>query len=305
MAKSKGAGFRQVIVLGAGAIGSYYGALLSRVATVHLIGRKDHVDAINARGLVVSGALEGRFLIRASTHLENVSQGSLIMLTTKTHDSETAVREVREILKPDTTILVLQNGFGNEALVRALVDPRVEVVRGLASSGVEFLVPGKIEVKFTGQTVLPKTPTGERIKRVFDSCGLETRLAERMDVEIWRKLTLNCVINPLTALFRVPNNEIAKDSLLEVRRRIIDECVDVAKGEGVALDPSIAEEVNSALALYSNRSSMCQDIIKGKRTEIDFLNNKISELGRKHGVPTPINDTLTALIRFMEGREWT
>jgi 2-dehydropantoate 2-reductase len=305
MAKSKGTGFRQVIVLGAGAIGSYYGALLSRGATVHLIGRKDHVDAINARGLVVSGALEGRFLIRASTHLDNVSQGSLIMLTTKTHDSETAVRGVREILKPDTTILVLQNGFGNEALVRALVDPRVEVVRGLASSGVEFLVPGKIEVKFSGQTVLPKTPTGERIKRVFDSCGLETRLAERMDVEIWRKLTLNCVINPLTALFRVPNKEIAKDSLHEVRRRIIDECVGVAKGEGVTLDPSIVEEVKSALVLYSNRSSMCQDIIKGKRTEIDFLNNKISELGRKHGVPTPINDTLTALIRFMEGREWT
>jgi 2-dehydropantoate 2-reductase len=305
MAKSEGAGFRQVIVLGAGAIGSYYGALLSRGATVQLIGRKDHVDAINAEGLVVSGALEGRFLIRASTRLENVPQGSLIMLTTKTHDSETAVRGVREIFKPDTTILVLQNGFGNEALVRALVDPRVEVVRGLASSGVEFLVPGKIEVKFTGQTVLLKTPTGERIKRVFDSCGLETRLAERMDVEIWRKLTLNCVINPLTALFRVPNNEIAKDSLLEVRRRIIDECVCVVKGEGVALDPSIAEEVESTLALYSNRSSMCQDIIKGKRTEIDFLNNKISELGRKHGVPTPINDTLTALIRFMEDREWT
>jgi len=102
----------------------------------------------------------------------------------------------------------------------------------------------------------------------------------------------------------VPNKENAKDSLYEARRRYIDECVGVVKGEVVALDPSIAEEVNSTLALYSNRSSMCQDIIKGKRTEIDFLNNKISELG-KHGVPTPVNDTLTALIRFMEGRKWT
>jgi len=124
-----------------------------------------------------------------------------------------------------------------------------------------------------------------------------------MDVEIWRKLTLNCVINPLTALFRVPNKEIAHDSLREIRRGIVDECIRVAKEEGVVLDPSLQEEVNTATISYSNKSSMCQDIIKGRKTEIDFLNGKISELGQRHGVPTPVNDVLTALIRFMEGNE--
>lgn len=303
MAENEDEGFKHIIVLGAGAIGSYYGALLSTKVDVLLIGRRDHVDAINDGGLVVSGSREGRFRIRASTELRDVPQDSLILLTTKAHDSEAAVKGVRRILKPGTTILVLQNGLGNEALVSALVGPDVEVMRGLASSGVEFLVPGRIEVKFLGETVLPKTQACEQMKRLLDSCGLETCLAERMDVEIWRKLTLNCVINPLTALFRVPNKVIAHDSLREIRRGIVDECIRVAKEEGIVFDPSLQEEVNTATTSYSNKSSMCQDIIKGRKTEIDFLNGRVSELGRRHGVPTPVNDVLTALIRFMEGNE--
>lgn len=305
MAENEDKGFKHVIVLGAGAIGSYYGALLSTKVDVLLIGRRDHVDAINDGGLVVSGSLEGRFRIRASTELMDIPPDSLILLTTKAHDSEAVIKGVRRILKLDSTILVLQNGLGNEALVSALVGPGVEVVRGLASSGVEFLVPGRIELKFSGETVLPKTQACERMKRLFDSCGLETRLADRMDVEIWRKLTLNCVINPLTALFRVTNKEIAHDSLRIIRRGIVDECISVARKEGVVLESSLQEEVNTATISYSNKSSMCQDIIKGRKTEIDFLNGKISELGRRHGVPTPVNDVLTALIRFMEGNKWT
>jgi len=152
MAGNEDKGFKHVIVLGAGAIGSYYGSSLSTKVDVLLIGRRDHVDAINDGGLVVLGSPGGRFRIKASTELRDVPQDSLIMLTTKAHDSETVIKGVRKILKPDTTILVLQNGLGNEALVRALIGPGVEVVRGLASSGVEFLVPGRIEVKFSGET---------------------------------------------------------------------------------------------------------------------------------------------------------
>ena len=302
MAENEGAGFTCVIVLGAGAIGSYYGALLSERIDVLLIGRRSHVNAINARGLVVSGVMGGRFHIGASTELRGIPQGSLILLTTKAQESETAIKGVKELLNPHTTILVLQNGLGNEDLVRSLVDPGIEVVRGLASSGVEFLTPGEIEVKLVGETVLPRTATGERIKHLFDSCGLETRLSDRMDVDIWRKLTLNCVVNPLTAIFRVPNNEVAAEPLREVRRRIVDECIEVAREEGIALNPSLAEDVTRAVARYSNLSSMCQDMIKGKSTEIDFLNGRVAELGREHGIATPMNGVMAALIRFMEGR---
>jgi len=303
MTENKSAGFSNVIVLGAGAIGSYYGSLLSREADVLLVGRKRHVDAVNAGGLEVSGAVREVLYVKASTELKAVPRDSLLLVTTKAYDLAEAIKGVRRLLTPDTTVLVLQNGLGNEVIAGDLIDRSVAVVRGLASSGVEFLRPGKIEVKFAGETVLPRTPAGVRIKRLFDSCGLETRLTDRMDYEIWRKLALNCVINPLTALFRVPNKEIAADSLEGVRRRVVAECVRVAREEGVALDPALADEVTEAAASYSNLSSMCQDAIRGRRTEIDFLNGRIAELGRQHGIPTPVNDVLSALIRFMEGKE--
>lgn len=305
MVENKSIGFTNAIVLGTGAIGSYYGAHLSKKIDVLLVGWRGHVNAINTRGLAVSGVLEGRFYIRASTELRSIPQGSLILLTTKVQESETAIKGVRGLLSFHTAILVLQNGLGNEDLVGALVGPKIEVIRGLASSGVEFLAPGEIEVKLVGGTVLPRTVTGERIKPLFDSCGLETRLSGCMDVDIWRKLTLNCVINPLTAIFRVTNNEIVAESLREVRRRIVDECIKVARKEGIVLDPSLVETVTGEIARYSNLSSMCQDVIKGQKTEIDFLNGRVSELGRKHGVDTPVNDVMASLIRFMEGGRWT
>jgi len=305
MKGDEGGGFGSVVVLGAGAIGSYYGALLSRKVDVLLVGRREHVEAINSRGLVLSGVVGGRFHVRASEGLKSVPRGCLLLLTTKAHDAEAAIEPVKGLLRPDTTILVLQNGLGNEETVRALVGPALTVVRGLASSGVEFPRPGRVEVKHAGATVLPKDPVGERIRELFESCGLETRLSERMDYEVWRKLAMNCVINPLTAMFRVPNREIASETLADVRGRIVEECRGVAAAEGVALEPSLAEEIASAAASYPNLSSMCQDVVRGRRTEIGFLNGRVSELGRRHGVPTPVNDVMIALVRFMEGRNWT
>jgi len=295
--------FTKVIVMGAGAIGSYYGSMLSRKTDVLLVGRRGHVDAVNSRGLEVTGAVEGTFDLDASTELSGIPGGSLIILTTKAYDIEEAVNEFRELLRTDTAILVLQNGLGNEDLVQSLVGPEVDVVRGLASTGVEFLSPGRIEIKLVRETVLPKTAAGEKIGRLFDLCGLGVQLSERMDVEVWRKLTMNCVINPLTALFRVPNTEIAVEGLREVRRGIVNECIRVAQKEEVLLEGNLEGEISRAAASYSNISSMCQDIMKGRRTEIGFLNGKVSELGRRHGVATPVNDVLTSLIRFMEGKE--
>jgi 2-dehydropantoate 2-reductase len=123
-----------------------------------------------------------------------------------------------------------------------------------------------------------------------------------MPYEIWRKLVLNCVINPLTALYQVRNKDVAVESLRGVINNIVNECRDVAAKEGVTIDQDMAKKVYDMAAKYSNMSSMCQDIIKGKKTEIDFLNGRVSELGRRYGVATPVNDTLSALIHYLEGR---
>ncbi len=300
---SEGPDYTRIIVLGAGAIGSFYGSALSRKADVLLVGRQAHVDAINARGLLVSGAVEETSHVEATTELDDIPRGALIVLTTKAHGIERAIGGINGLLKPGVKILVLQNGLGNEELARSLVGEGVEVVRGLTSAGVEFLEPGKIDVKLLGETILPDTEAGRRIGRLLDSSGLEVRLSDRIAVEIWRKLTMNCVINPLTALLRVPNNEIAVEGLRGVREGIVEECVRVAEMERVILEGDLEAEICRASASYSNISSMLQDVTRGRKTEIDFLNGRIGKLGREHGVPTPYNDVLTALIKFTEGRE--
>ena len=269
---------------------------------VLLIGRQRHIDAIKSRGLELTGAIDGVFDLDVSTEIRGNLGDSLIILTTKAYDIEKTINKIRGVLRSNTTILVLQNGLGNEDLVQALVGPEVDVIRGLVSTGVEFLSPGRIEVKLVRDTVLPKTAKSEKIERLLTSCGLQVRLSEQMDTEIWRKLTMNCVINPLSALFCMPSTEIAVDGLREVRKSIVDECIRVAEREGVNLDGDLEGEISRAAASYSNLSSMCQDIMKGRKTEIDFLNGKVSELGRRHKVPTPVNDVFISLIQFMRAR---
>jgi 2-dehydropantoate 2-reductase len=294
----------KVIVLGAGAIGSYYGALLSKKSDVLLIGRRPHIEAINSEGLVLSGDVEETFKVKATEEVEEVPSGSLILLTTKAYDSEEAISPLKGRLGSDVVIVVLQNGLGNEEIVKSIVGGEAEVVRGLATSGVEFTEPGKIFVRLVGETVLGEGGTGRRIAKLFNECGLKTRLSEDMPFEVWSKLTMNCVINPLSAILRVPDKEIAADSLRGLRRRIVEECVAVGKARGVELDMSILENLERVIPTYENFSSMCQDIMKGKRTEIDFLNGKVVEIGRRQGIPTPVNEVITSLIKFLEVKRW-
>jgi 2-dehydropantoate 2-reductase len=113
-------------------------------------------------------------------------------------------------------------------------------------------------------------------------------------------LVINCVINPLTAVFRVRNREICSSSLQAVRHQIVSECVAVGKNQGIEFSPRLAEIVDEEIVKYANFSSMCQDMINGKKTEIDFLNGRIVELGRKNNVPTPVNEVLVCMIKFLE-----
>ena len=293
--------FEKIFVLGAGAIGSSYGAVLSRKNDVTLIGNKAHVDAINSSGLTIKGDITGKFSVKAETNIKEVPSGSLILLTTKAQDSTKAITGVRQLLRKDTVILVLQNGLGVKELVQGIVGEEIEVVRGLVLMAAEFIEPGNITV-WDGQTIIEGTKTGEKIAMLFRESGLKTRVSEDMTKEEWSKLVVNCVINPLTAILRVRDNEIGVDSLKEVRHKIFEECVHVGKAERMSFEPNLERDIERKIPSYKNYSSMCQDIIKGKKTEIDFLNGKIVELGKKHGVATPLNETLVGLIKFLEAK---
>ena len=293
--------FDRIFILGAGAMGSVCGAFLSRNYGVTLIGDKAHVQAVNSKGLSISGDMNGTFHLKADTEIHEIFEKTLIILTTKAYDSAKAVEGIHRFLQKDTVILILQNGLGNEDIVRHVVGSKARVLRGITTMAAEFFKPG--EVKFwNGETVIGRGAVAEEIAGIFRASMLKTRLSEDIDGEIWSKVVVNCVVNPLTAIFRVRNRDIVVDSLVTVRHQLARECVAVGKAEGITFPEDLEKEIDMEISNYTNFSSMCQDIMKGNRTEIDFLNGKIVKLGRKNHVSTPVNETLVCFIKFLEGK---
>jgi 2-dehydropantoate 2-reductase len=291
--------FNKIVVLGAGAIGSIYGALLSKKNDVTLIGNKVHVDAVNSKGLSISGDINETFYLKVDTEIRGIPENTLIILTTKAYDSAKAIKRIKKLLKKDTVILVLQNGLGNEEVVKRVAGYKVNILRGVTVMAAEFFEPGKIRF-LNGETIIEHNEVAEEIGEILNKCMLKTRLSNDINMEVWNKLVVNCVVNPLSALFHVRNCELVSHSLKTVRHRIVRECVEVGKAVGITFPKDLEKKVDEKISSYKNFSSMHQDVMKGKKTEIDFLNGKVIELGRKHNLPTPVNETLVCLIKFME-----
>lgn len=291
--------FNRIFILGAGAIGSVVGTLLSKKYDVTLVGNKAHVDAVNSNGLSVSGDVNETFHVQADTRIREIPHKTLILLTTKAYDSEKAIRGIGKLLRKDTVIVVLQNGLGNEDIVKRAVGSRVKVLRGVTTMAAEFFKAGEIRY-WKGETTIGDNTVAAEVADVLNKCGLRTSLSEDIRQKTWSKVVVNSVVNPLTAIFRVSDREIVAKPLATVRHQIVQECIQVAKAEGIALPNNLKKEVDREILGHTNLSSMYQDIMKGKRTEIDFLNGKIAELGAKHNIPTPVNETLVHFIKFLE-----
>jgi 2-dehydropantoate 2-reductase len=292
----------RIFILGAGGVGSVIGALLSKKNDVTLIGNREHVQAVNSRGLTVYGDVNETFRLSAEPQIREVPARTLIFLTTKAYDSEKAMRQIRRLVRKDTVVLILQNGLGNEDVVKRAVDSNVKVLRGITNMAVEFFKAGEVRY-WKGETIIEHESVTEEIAETMNSCGLNTSLSDNITQEIWKKVVINSVINPLTAILRVRNHEVSARPLATVRRQILRECVQVGKTEGVALPKDLETEIDRGILGYTNYSSMCQDVMKGRTTEIGFLNGKVAELGAKHHVPTPVNETLVHLVRFLEGKD--
>lgn len=293
--------FDKIFILGAGAIGSVYGALLSENNDVRLIGNKAHVEAVKAKGLSIIGDTRGTFPVHIATKIEVIPERSLVVLTTKAYDSAEAIKKIRKFLRKDTVILVLQNGLGNEDIVKMIVACRAKVLRGVTKMAAEFLKPGSIRF-WHGETIIESDDESVEIVSIFNASGLESRVTEHIYTDVWTKLVVNCVVNPLTAIFHVRNSEIWTATLKNIRHSVVRECVETAEAEGITLPKNLAERIDKRVAGYTNYSSMYQDTARGRRTEIDFLNGKIVELAKKHGIQTPVNETLVSMIKFMERR---
>jgi 2-dehydropantoate 2-reductase len=297
----------KIIVLGAGAIGSLYAAKLSARHDVTVVARRAHADAINRDGLRVVGREELVCRLRAGTAVESIEPDTLVLLATKVNDNRQAIQAISGRLRADTTILCVQNGLGGEDVVKQVVaaaptGARATVLRAVTQFGAIFQAPGVIDYKVAGFTLVEDGPSSARLATLLTDCGLDGRVSDNITREIWRKLIFNCVINPITSITGTDVGSIADPRLDPVKRLVIDECLAVARADGVTFDIDFVAELAAVFGPSRNIASMRQDLLKHKPTEIDYMNGAVVERGRALGIACPVNAALVAMIKALEAQ---
>ena len=289
-----------ILILGAGAIGSVYGARLSKCHDVTLIGGAAHVEAIQRDGLIMQGIVPETLHLPAYTSVQSIEPGTLILLTTKVNNNVAAVAPIVGLLPDGVTIVCVQNGLYSENLVKDLVGDRALVLRAITQVGGVLVRPGVVDNTVAGYTLLESHPQSPKIAAILTEAGLDGRVIPDIKKEMWRKAVFNCVINPTTALLDSEVGSIVDPRLNSLKKQIIDECVAVAAADGVKMDEDFVATIDRLFAGARTIASMRQDLMKGRKTEIDHMNGAVAELGVKFGIACPVNTAMTTMIRFLE-----
>lgn len=299
------------LVFGGGALGSVVAARLAGDHDVTLVARESHVAAIRERGLRITGHTERSGLsLRAVTSVdESVPAPDFVLVTTKSHASATAAEGASRFAER-AIFVSLQNGLGNEDVLAGVA---ARVLAAVINQGATLLGPGRVHHAGARESYFgPFQGTGhadaERLAEVFRASGMEARAVTDIETRIWHKVVLNAAVNPLTALLGLRTGELLGDDDLEAAiAGIVGESVRIAKACGVTLDAAaIVETVRAvAAATRENKSSMLQDLERGRRTEIHEINGALAERARRAGVDAPRNELLAQLIASAERRPVT
>jgi len=289
-----------VIVFGAGAIGSIYAAKLSAHHPVTVIGRPNHVAAMAREGLRVIGRESFTARVRAAVDLGELPNRTLVLLTTKVNDNRRAAAALAQVVQPDTIVLCVQNGLGSEAVVKDVMAGRCLVLRAITQFGAIFSEPGVVDLKVKGYTLIEEGSHSQAVADLLTVSGLDGRVSPAINTEIWRKLIFNCVINPITSIVGSDVGGIADPRLDPLKRLVIDECLRVAATDGVSFQEDFVRAIAETFGTSRNIASMRQDLQRGRPTEIDFMNGAVVALGQRHRIDCPVNAALTAIIKAME-----
>ena len=303
-------GTMKIAVVGAGAMGSLFGGLLAASGEdVTLVDVwREHVEAINSEGLRIGDHEGSRTVnVKATTDPSSVGPVDLIILFVKSYDTLEATRGALPMVSEDTVFLSLQNGLGNIEKISEAVG-RDRVIPGTTAHGCTLIGPGEIFHAGSGLTIIGEldgrvTERTRSIQDALEGAGIETRISETIRGALWSKVLVNVGINPLTALNGLRNGELLDHpDIMEVMRGAVEEAVRVAEALGVDLGEGdhVEKVYEVARATASNRSSMLQDVERGRRTEIDALNGAIVDSARRLGLDVPVNETLTAAVRGLE-----
>lgn len=308
------------LVMGAGSLGSVFGGLLlERGNEVTFVGTDDHLLAMQEKGLTITGIWGEHRLERVKAYYgtEGLSGTfDVILLSVKSYHTAQVISQALPFMEQGSLVVSLQNGLGNwEAIAAAVGWDRTVGARVIFGAAIE--APGTARVTVYADKVLLGSPSGsveqERMQPVcdaFNEAHIPTLLSDDIETSLWGKVLYNCALNPMGAILNVPYGALREaPEVMEVVHRIIDEIFAVAGAKGVRLgyerpDAYFRTLVDDLLPpTASHRSSMLQDMEKGRRTEIDALNGAIGAYGRQLGIPTPVNDVITAIIKGLQRRQ--
>jgi 2-dehydropantoate 2-reductase len=294
----------KIAVMGAGAVGCYYGGMLARAGhDVVLIGRGQHVDAIDRRGLFMDTQAFREYVpVRASTEASAVGGAELVLCCVKSTDTRTAAEAMAPHLAPEALVLSLQNGVDNAEVLQALL-PR-KVAPAVVYVATEMAGPGHVRHHGRGELVVGPSALSEDRKDQFAAAGIPILVSDNVLGALWSKLILNCAYNALSAITQLPYGVLWQgEGVQAVMGDVVAECLAVAKAEGITVPESPWDAVvRIAETMPGQCSSTAQDLARRKPSEIDHLNGYVVRRGTAHGIPTPVNRTLHTLVRLMESR---
>lgn len=297
----------RVLVFGAGAVGSYIGGMLATQNQVTLLGRKDHMDKVRSAHLHISGPHDVIARPRTCVTVSRDEGYDVVLVTVKSYDLDEALDAVLPVLREGTALIVVQNGLGMIDLPDRVQGAKVFL--GVASFGVTYVGPG--EVRFAGEGSLRiGAREGEegsiRWVGMFQSSGVEAEVSPDIVRDAWRKAVINSVINPITALVRRPNGHLLDaPELRDLGEGLFEESMGIAVGGGAlpAGDLDFQDVERVIMATAGNRSSMLQDVERGRRTEVDAINGAFLNRGRALGLSVIYNSAVSALIHGLERRQ--
>tara|TARA_B100000686_G_scaffold324055_1_gene379395 strand:+ start:12 stop:956 length:945 start_codon:yes stop_codon:yes gene_type:complete len=305
----------KVAVLGAGAMGCLFGGLLAEkgLNVVLIDVWKEHIDAINSKGLKMDGHGGDRFIkIKATTEPAKLNTTDVIIIMCKATVLEKALMGVKNIVGEKTVLMSFQNGIGHEAIMSKIAG-KEKVLGGTTTQASNILGPGHIKNHASLPSWIGEYEGGmsDRVKSVaetFTAHGLETIPSDNIKKRKWMKLFALTAIGPLSAIFDLNHSDLyinnkSSRASRDLGKQIILETRQVAKADGVDVSENECLEMFNKIvdSKQTNKSSMAFDVLNKRKTEIEFINGAVSKIGKKHGIATPLNDLMYKIINIKEG----
>lgn len=292
----------KIAVMGAGAVGCYYGAMLARAGhSVVLIGRPAFVDAVKHEGLLLeSKHFTGRVPVQADSSPAAVKDADLVLFCVKSGDTESAGAAIALHLSPRAAVLSMQNGVDNAARLSSVIGRNaIPVVVYVAT---EMAGPGHVLHHGRGDLLIGPSDSSAAIASMMTAAGLPSEVSDRVFDALWTKLIINCAYNGLSAIAQLPYGELIRQPhVVDTMRSIYDECIAVARADGITLPDNLWQSLQDiSVNMARQRSSTAQDLARGKKSEMEHLNGYVVRRGKELGVAAPVNRTLLCAVQLLE-----